>query len=78
MLNNEKRTPQPSSKYLCQNLRYIQFFTSGFTKMVYTNNRCAREQGDGENVVFPPAPLLNSNWQDYLEHSPNIPGMWFI
>jgi len=45
--------------------------------MVYTN-RYARELGNGEIFIFPPAPLLTSNWQDYLEHLPNILGMWFI
>jgi len=77
MLNTEKRAPEP----------FLQGFTPEFKKhpIFYIRichnslyNRYAREQRDGEIFVFLPAPVLTSNWQDYLEYLPNIRGMWFI
>jgi len=59
------RTPEPflqgfKPEFKIHPVFYIRICQNGLY------NRCAREQSNGKIFVFPPAPLMTSNWKDYL------------
>jgi hypothetical protein len=59
--NNEKRTPELFLQGFKPEFKIHPVFYIGIHQNGLYDG-CAREQGDGEIFVFPPAPLLTSNW----------------
>jgi hypothetical protein len=77
MLNNEKRTPEPFLQGFKPEFKIHPVFLYQDLPEWFIQQMCTRT-GDGEIFIFPPAPLLTTNWQHYLEHVRNILGTWII